>query len=69
MMARLPLDASLDHAEIYFDFRLGSWMKILEPPTLPELLDEIVETAPSVADGCAAIEAEYQAFQVRWPGP
>jgi hypothetical protein len=69
LVSRLPLDTSLDHAEIYFDFRLGSWIKILEPPTLPELLDEIVETAPSITEGCAAIEAEYQAFKVRWPGP
>jgi hypothetical protein len=62
---RIPEEYTLDHREIYFDFRLDRWMRILEPPTLAECLDSYVHTAPSPEEGLAYARREWEAFLKR----
>lgn len=65
---KLPPGWPTDHREVYFDFRLDRWMRILEPPALAECLDEYVRTAPSPAEGMDYVKREWTAFLARWEG-
>ncbi len=52
----------LDHARIYYDFRLGRWQAHLEPPTLGQCLDEYALNAESPEQGLAYVRKEWEAF-------
>ena len=62
---RLPAGFPLDHREIYFDFRLGRWMRHIEPPTVAQVLDEYLEHAESPAEGLAYLRGQWHAFLKR----
>jgi hypothetical protein len=59
---RVPGGYALDHREIYFDFRLGRWMKHIEPPTVDQILDEYIENAESKALGLAYLKEKWREF-------
>lgn len=65
LAGKVPAGYPLDHREIYFDFRLDRWMRILEPPTLAECLDAYVSTAETPAEGLAYARREWAAFLKR----
>jgi hypothetical protein len=60
--AKVPGGWPLDHREMFWDFRLDRWIRHLEPPTLPELLDELVRNAETPEQGMAYIRREWEAF-------
>jgi hypothetical protein len=62
---KVPEGFPFDHREIYFDMRLGRWMRHLEPPTVSEILDEYLESAESPAEGYAFLKAQWQGFLKR----
>jgi hypothetical protein len=62
---RLPPGWPRDHRETYFDFRLDRWMRILEPPTLADCLDEYMRNAPSPQEGMAYLKREWEGFLKR----
>jgi hypothetical protein len=62
---KVPEGFPFDHREIYFDMRLGRWMRHLEPPTVSEILDEYLESAESPAEGFAFLKAQWQGFLKR----
>jgi hypothetical protein len=59
---KVPEDFPLDHREVYFDFRLGRWIKHIEPPTIAQCLEEYLENAESPEDGLAYLKREWAAF-------
>jgi hypothetical protein len=63
---KLPPGWPRDHRESYFDFRLDRWMRLLEPPTLAQCLDEYVRTAASPSEGLEYVKREWEAFLLRW---
>lgn len=69
MMARLvskiPAGWPLDHREMFWDFRLDRWIKHIEPPTLPQLLDELIRNAETPEQGMAWVKREWAAFLAR----
>ena len=62
---KVPQGFPFDHREIYFDMRLGRWIRHIEPPTVSEILDEYMESAGSPADGYAFLKAQWQGFLKR----
>ncbi len=62
LMEKLPAQYPLDHRHVYFDFRLSRWMRVLEPPTLRECLEDYLEHAPTRAEALAFIEHECREF-------
>ncbi len=45
LLESVPRDWPHDHREIYYDFRLRRWMRILEPPSLEACLREHLENS------------------------
>lgn len=68
LAGKVPMDFPLDHRDIYFDFRLGRWMRHLEPPTLSECLEEYVGSAETQVEGLAYVKEEWRKFLARHPG-
>jgi hypothetical protein len=64
----VPEAFPLDHREIYFDFRLGRWLRHLEPPTIAQCLDEYMEHAETPAAGLAYLRDQWQGFLRRYGG-
>jgi hypothetical protein len=62
---KIPPGWPRDHRETYFDFRLDRWMRILEPPTLAECLEEHLRNAASPEEGMAFVKREWEAFLKR----
>jgi hypothetical protein len=62
LVRKLPVDWSFDHREVYYDFRLQRWMKILEVPTLDQCLADYVENAPSEAEAWQYLDDRFRAF-------
>ncbi|GEM_PF-2815309 len=62
MTEKVPDDFPFDHRNIYFDFRLGVWIKHIEPPTVSECLEEYFENAESPEQGLAYLREKWQAF-------
>lgn len=58
----LPLDWSMDHREVYFDFRLRRWMRLLEVPTLDECMEDYLRHAPSEEEAMAWMEGKIRDF-------
>lgn len=67
--AKVPRGWAFDHREMFYDFRLDRWIRHFEPPTLPELLDEIVRHAETPEQGMAYAKREWEAFLRRRGGP
>ena len=65
-MARLaekvPSDWHKDHREIYFDFRLGRWLRHFEPPTLDQCLEDYLANAETPEQGLAWLHARWEDF-------
>jgi hypothetical protein len=61
LAGKVPEGLPFDHREIYFDMRLGRWMRHIEPPTVSEILDN----AESPAAGYAFLKAQWQGFLKR----
>jgi hypothetical protein len=59
---KVPDGFPLDHRDIYFDFRLGRWIKHIEPPTISQCLEEYLENAESPGQGLAYLRNEWAAF-------
>lgn len=59
---KIPAGYALDHREIYFDFRLGVWIRHIEPPTVSGILEEYLASAETPAEGLAYLKAQWQAF-------
>lgn len=59
---RIPAGFPLDHREIYFDFRLGVWIRHIEPATVSGILEEYLATAETPAQGLAYLNAQWQDF-------
>ncbi|MEO6098683.1 MAG: hypothetical protein ABIW76_24700 [Fibrobacteria bacterium] len=62
---KVPAGFPFDHREIYFDMRLGRWMRHIEPPTVSEILEEYLESAESPAEGYEFLKAKWEAFLKR----
>lgn len=65
LAGKIPPGWPRDHREIYFDFRLDRWMRILEPPTLSECLEDYLANATSPEAGMAFLKGEWEAFLKR----
>jgi hypothetical protein len=65
LVGKVPADFPLDHRDIYFDFRLGRWMRHLEPPTLSQCLEEYLGSAETPAEGLAYVKEEWRKFLSR----
>jgi hypothetical protein len=65
LAGKVPPGWPRDHRETYFDFRLDRWMRILEPPTLADCLDDYLRNAPSPGEGMAYLEREWKEFLKR----
>ncbi len=65
LLKLLPKDFSLDHREIYFDFKLNRWIKHIEPPTISESLDEYLHNAESTEKGFAFLKKAWREFKAR----
>jgi hypothetical protein len=62
LMEKVPSGFPLDHREIYFDFRLGMWIRHLEPPTVSGILEEYLATAETPEQGLAYLKGEWRGF-------
>ncbi|MDQ3000616.1 MAG: hypothetical protein M3Y08_05070 [Fibrobacterota bacterium] len=62
LVEKVPAGYVLDHREIYFDFRLGRWMKHIEPPTVAQILEEYIDTAESKNQGLTYLKQQWQGF-------
>lgn len=69
LASKVPAGWSLDHREMFWDFRLDRWIRHLEPPTFPELLDEIARNAETPEQAMAYLKKEWDAFLHRQGGP
>jgi len=47
LMKKVPNKWPLDLKKIFFDFRMNTWLKYLEPPTLEDCLKEYLANAPN----------------------
>jgi hypothetical protein len=65
LAGKIPPGWPRDHRETYFDFRLDRWMRILEPPTLAQCLDDYLRNAPSPQVGMAFLKREWGEFLKR----
>jgi hypothetical protein len=68
LLGKVPPGWPLSHREMYYDFRLARWQKHLEPPTLADLLEEYLASAPSREEGLAYLKEEWRQFLVRHQG-
>ncbi len=59
---KIPPHYPIDHRHIYFDFRLARWMRVLEPPTLRECLEDYLESAPAPKEAMDFIRGECRDF-------
>ena len=66
--AMVPKGWALDHREMFYDFRLDRWIRHIEPPSLPELLDEIMRNSETRQQGMAYAKREWEAFLRRQGG-
>jgi hypothetical protein len=62
LLGRVPAGWPLSHREMYYDFRLARWQKHIEPPTLAELLEEYLASAPTREEGLAYLRKEWTRF-------
>lgn len=71
LVQKVPNDWPLDHREIYFDFRLQRWMRILDAPTIDECLEDYVKHADSESQALDYLEGRIRAFFAQhgrdWP--
>lgn len=65
LASKVPSGWPLDHREMFWDFRLDRWIKHIEPPTLAQLLDELVGNAETPEEGIAYVRKEWAAFLAR----
>jgi|GEM_PF-6466527 len=65
LIDKMPAKWPFDHREVYFDFRLQTWMRILEIPTLEECLQDYVQSAESTAEGLEYLSRKIRAFFAR----
>jgi hypothetical protein len=65
LVQKVPAGFPLDHREIYFDFRLGIWIRHIEPPTVSGILEEYLATAETPDQGLAYLKAEWRKFLER----
>lgn len=65
LMKALPRGWSMDHREIYFDFRLERWQRHIEPPTLEQCLEDYLEHSPSREQGMEYIKEVWDRFRKR----
>ena len=65
LLQKVPAGFPLDHREIYFDFRLGLWIRHIEPPTVSGILEEYLATAETPDQGLAYLKAEWRRFLER----
>lgn len=68
LAGKVPEEFPFDHRDIYFDFRLGRWMRHVEPPTLSECLEEYLDSAETQAEGLAYVKEEWRKFLSRHQG-
>jgi hypothetical protein len=66
MTQKVPKGWPFDHREIYFDFRLQRWMRILDAPTIDECLEDYVQHAPSQAEALTYLEERTETFFSRY---
>lgn len=66
---KVPKHWPCDHREIYFDFRLQRWMRILDAPTLEECLEDYVKHAPSEGEALTYLEGKIREFFARHGRP
>jgi hypothetical protein len=62
---KVPAGYPLDHREIYFDFRLGIWIRHIEPPTVSGILEEYLASAETPEQGLAYLKGEWRMFMER----
>lgn len=65
LLGKVPAGFPLDHREIYFDFRLGVWIRHIEPPTVSGILEEYLATAETPEQGLAYLKGEWRGFLER----
>jgi hypothetical protein len=65
LMLAVPEGWPWDHRQIYYDFRLGRWMKHIEPPTVSECLEEYFENSESRESAMTYLRAQWDLFQSR----
>jgi hypothetical protein len=68
LLGKVPSGWPLSHREMYYDFRLARWQMHIEPPTLAELLEEYLASAPSKEEGLAYLRKEWGRFLARHGG-
>lgn len=62
LMLAVPEGWSWDHRQIYYDFRLGKWMKHIEPPTVSECLEEYYEHSESPESALDYLRDQWDRF-------
>lgn len=62
LLDKVPAGWPLSHREMYYDFRLGSWQKHIEPPTLADCLLEYLDNASTRAEGLAYLRNQWSEF-------
>jgi hypothetical protein len=62
LMLAVPEGWPWDHREIYYDFRLGKWMRHIEPPTISQCLDEYFEHSESPESALAYLRDQWERF-------
>lgn len=62
LMLSVPEDWPWDHRQIYYDFRLGRWMKHIEPPTFGQCLEEYFENAETPEAALRYLGGEWDRF-------
>jgi hypothetical protein len=63
---KVPESWPFDHREIYFDFRLQRWMRILDAPTIDECLEDYVQHSPSQNEALTYLEGRIDLFFSRF---
>jgi hypothetical protein len=63
---KVPDGWPFDHREIYFDFRLQRWMRILDAPTIDECLEDYVQHAPTQSEALSYLENRVEKFFSRY---
>jgi hypothetical protein len=65
LMQKMPAGFPLDHREIYYDFRLATWIRHIEPPTVTGILEEYLATAETREQGMAYLKGVWRGFLER----
>lgn len=60
LVSKVPDGWPFDHREIYFDFRLQRWMRILDAPTIDECLEDYVQHADSETEALDYLEGRVR---------